>query len=197
MTRTNVILAALVLSGLALLLSIGSPRYVPPSSAAARAAAGEEGSRAKAVRLTVPGSIKHEHEALSVELRGAIGSGGKSGTAATAVEKLLRPHFEKEEQFALPPLSMLRAFVNGEAPANAEDALALTERFRSEYDSMLEEHEAIVAALKELESVATAEGKTAHAEFARKLRDHAQMEEEVLYPTTLLIGEYLKLKLAR
>jgi hypothetical protein len=190
-------MGSLVLFGLALLLLIGSARSVPPGSAVARAAAGEDRSRAAAGRLTVPRSIKHEHEALHVELRDAVGAGGRTGAAATDVEKLLRPHFEKEEQFALPPLSMLRAFVNGEAPANAEDALVLTERFRSEYDKMLEEHEAIVVALKQLESEATAEGKTAHAEFSRKLRHHAQMEEEVLYPTTLLIGEYLKLKLAK
>ena len=32
--------------------------------------------------------------------------------------------------------------------------------------------------------------------FAEKLRLHAQNEEEVLYPASILIGEYLRLKLS-
>jgi hypothetical protein len=198
MARKKIVLAVVPWSAVAVLLVMLSAQYIPNSAAATRAAAaGEDRARGAAVRLTVPASIKHEHEELHVELRDAVAAGGKTGAAAETVEKLLRPHFEKEEQFALPPLSMLRAFVNGEAPANAEDTLAVTERFRREYETMLEEHEAIVAALKELESTATAEGKTAQANFARRLRHHAATEEEVLYPTTLLIGEYLKLRLAR
>ena len=35
------------------------------------------------------------------------------------------------------------------------------------------------------------------AEFADKLILHAQTEEEVSYPTAILIGEYLKLKLGK
>jgi hypothetical protein len=33
--------------------------------------------------------------------------------------------------------------------------------------------------------------------FAEKLMFHAQTEEDVLYPASILIGEYLKLKLSR
>lgn len=62
---------------------------------------------------------------------------------------------------------------------------------------MLEEHKAIVAALKNLIKVAKKEKKMEYAHFAEKLMLHAQMEEEVLYPTAILIGEYLKLKLSR
>jgi hypothetical protein len=60
---------------------------------------------------------------------------------------------------------------------------------------MLEEHEGIVAALRNLADVARRENKPEYAEFAEKLILHAQTEEEVSYPTAILIGEYLKLKL--
>ncbi len=60
---------------------------------------------------------------------------------------------------------------------------------------MLEEHRAIVGALQQLADVAIAEGKPEYAQLAERLKLHAQTEEEVLYPATILVGEYLKLKL--
>jgi hemerythrin superfamily protein len=35
------------------------------------------------------------------------------------------------------------------------------------------------------------------AEFARKLILHAQMEEEVMYPAAILVGEYVRLALQK
>jgi hemerythrin-like domain-containing protein len=60
---------------------------------------------------------------------------------------------------------------------------------------MLEEHKNIVSALKGLSFAATKANKKEIVEFAEKLTRHAQMEEELLYPTAILIGEYLKIKL--
>ena len=150
-----------------------------------------------AVPLEVPASIKREHEELHGELEEAAEAGGKTGEAAVEVSRLLRPHFEKEEQYALPPLAMLRAFDTGEVPANADEALVMTQRLRAEYPRMLEEHRAIVAALERLASAAEKEGKPEQVKFAEKLRRHAETEEEILYPTVVLIGEYLKLHSAK
>jgi hypothetical protein len=41
---------------------------------------------------------------------------------------------------------------------------------------------------------ATAERHPEVAEFAEKLMLHAQTEEEVSYPTAILIGEFIRLK---
>lgn len=60
---------------------------------------------------------------------------------------------------------------------------------------MLAEHKAITAALDHLVKTATAAGKMETARFAEKLKLRTQTEEEVLYPTAILIGEYLKLEL--
>ncbi|HEY3073721.1 MAG TPA: hypothetical protein VGJ74_00980 [Burkholderiales bacterium] len=35
-----------------------------------------------------------------------------------------------------------------------------------------------------------------YVEFAEKLINHARMEEEVLYPAAIVVGEYLRLRLA-
>jgi hypothetical protein len=57
---------------------------------------------------------------------------------------------------------------------------------------MLAEHRDIVAALEALVDAAKAENKPDYVHFAEKLMAHARTEEEVSYPTALLIGRYLK-----
>jgi hypothetical protein len=161
------------------------------------AAASAEARSRSATRLVIPASIEREHKELHARLAAATKAGGKTADAAKKLADLLHPHLAKEEQYALPPLGMLRAFADGEVPANAEEVLALTEKFRAEYPRMLEEHEAIVAALGELLVVARSEGHTETAEFAQELLRHAEHEEEILYPTTVLIGEDVKLMVAK
>lgn len=60
---------------------------------------------------------------------------------------------------------------------------------------MVEEHRAIVAALTQLADTAKAEKRMEYVHFAEKLILHARTEEAVLYPVTIMVGEYVKLKL--
>ena len=64
---------------------------------------------------------------------------------------------------------------------------------KSELPEMLKEHKAIVAALKPLIDASKKENKMEYMHFADKLILHAKNEEEVLYPASILVGEYLKL----
>jgi hypothetical protein len=143
----------------------------------------------------IPTSLKLEHEELHAELVRATKAGGKVGVAAKGVAKVLHDHFVKEEEFALPPIGLLSALARGEVDENMKSVLPMTDRLKAELPEMLEEHKAVVAALKDLIAAAEAENKPEHARFAEKLMLHAQTEEEVLYPTAILVGEYLKLKL--
>jgi hypothetical protein len=72
----------------------------------------------------------------------------------------------------------------------------MTDRLEAELPTMLSEHKQIVAALKRLIEAANAENKPDIVHFAEKLMLHAQTEEEVSYPTALLVGRYVKSKLA-
>src|SRR6188472_3988953 len=89
----------LVVATLLVILPLG--RVNPPGAAAA-------GRVRAAAKLETPSSVQREHRELHDELARAIRAGGKTGEAAGKVEKLLRPHLQKEEQYALPPLGMLR-----------------------------------------------------------------------------------------
>lgn len=144
------------------------------------------------MNFTIPPSIKEEHDELHGELVTATQSGGRTADAAKAVAKLMHPHFVKEEEYALPPLGLLEDLVKGTVVAEMRDVLGMTAKLRAELPAMLDEHRAIVGALKHLSAVATEEKKPEVAEFARRLMHHATMEEQVMYPAALLVGEYLR-----
>jgi hemerythrin superfamily protein len=59
------------------------------------------------------------------------------------------------------------------------------------------EHKAIMIGLERLIAAAKNEDKPAVVDFAERLIDHARMEEEIIYPASVLIGEYLALKLGK
>ncbi|MGA2308978.1 MAG: hemerythrin domain-containing protein [Candidatus Bathyarchaeia archaeon] len=103
----------------------------------------------------------------------------------------------KEEDFALPPLGLLPSLSKGKVTSDMKDILLMTDKLKTDLNQMLKEHEEIMALLEELVTAARKEKKLKYVRFADRLTLHAQTEEEVYYPAAILIGEYLKLKLAR
>ncbi|WP_245451235.1 hemerythrin domain-containing protein [Borborobacter arsenicus] len=142
--------------------------------------------------METPSVLKVEHEELHGELAHAMKSGGRTGEAAKAVAEVMHPHFLKEEEYALPPLGLLRALSTGTIESGMVEALKLTDRLEAELPTMLAEHEKIVAALERLAEAANAEDKPEYARFAERLIAHALTEEAISYPAALLIGRYLK-----
>lgn len=151
--------------------------------------------RNSVMEFVTPRPLKLEHEELHEQLRKATKESGGVGEAAKAVAKLMHPHFVKEEEYALPPLGLLPLLAKGSVSPDMANVLTMTDKLNVELDEMLAEHKSIVAALKVLADAAKRENKMEYVEFADKLILHAQSEEEVAYPTAILIGEYLKLKL--
>ena len=145
----------------------------------------------------LPPVLTMEHEAIREELGRATHAGGKTGEAAWQVTRVLFPHVYREELFAIPPLLLLPRLARGEFTPDMEDILAQTEVMKTELPRMLEEHKAIVSALQKLLQSATAERLIGYARLAQKLILHAQTEEELLYPASILVGEYVKLRLAK
>lgn len=147
------------------------------------------------MEFKTPISLKEEHEELHTMLRKATQLSGKTGEAAKTVAELMHPHFVKEEEYALPPLGLLPLLSSGKLSEEMKQVLSMTDKLKTELPEMLAEHKQIVAALEVLVKHSTAEHHAEVAEFAEKLMLHAQTEEEVSYPTAILIGEYIRLKL--
>ncbi len=139
----------------------------------------------------IPKSIRLEHEELHRILNAATLESGSVGSAAKAVAAILHPHFAKEEEFAMPPLGLLPELSKGHASPEMSGALEMTSRLKNELGQMLKEHKEIVVKLEKLSAAAKRENKLEYVRFVEKLTLHAQNEEEVLYPASILIGEYL------
>jgi hypothetical protein len=163
--------------------------------AAHEAGAGVEASANGLMRI--PAIMVAEHEMLHSELAQLTASGGKTAAAARKVEEALAPHFEEENRYALPPLGLLPALAKGGATEEMRPAIELARHVAENLDRFIEEHREITRGLDELEGAGRAEGKAEALDFAAELRAHAEEEEQVLYPTTILIGRYLEQALGR
>jgi hypothetical protein len=141
--------------------------------------------------------MRIEHEKLHAALARLTKESGRTGEAAKAVARVLEPHFAKENEYALPPLSLLQPLSRGKFEPEMVEVLMLTDKLDADMPSMLSEHKDIEAALKKLRDAATAEKNAAGIQFAEHLAAHAQEEEEFTYPTALLIGRYVKLRAAQ
>ena len=75
--------------------------------------------------------------------------------------------------------------------------LSMADSLRAELPRMLEEHKAIRAAVAKLEAAAMAETSEKARDLARELAAHAVTEEEILYPTALLVGDIIRARLTK
>ena len=147
------------------------------------------------MEFKIPSTIVKEHKDLHAGLHRAIRSGGEIGKAAEDVLEVLHEHFDKEEKYALPSLSLLSSLAQGQVSSDMSKILSLTDRLEKEISSMLEEHKKISSALYNLTEIAKRENRLEHVEFAENLTRHIKTEEELLYPAAILVGKFLKLKL--
>jgi hypothetical protein len=145
--------------------------------------------------MKAPLSLRREHEELHADLARASQVPGRIGEAARAVARILHPHFLREDEYAIPPLGLLARLANGPVTPDMAEVLPLVARLKEELPLMMEEHRAIIGAVRELAVAAESEDDEKFIRFAADLLVHAQLEEEVLYPAAILVGEYVKLKL--
>jgi iron-sulfur cluster repair protein YtfE (RIC family) len=145
--------------------------------------------------LVKPSSLEEEHKETHEKLEKIVSSSGDTANIAKRVQSILQPHFEKEEQLSIPVLGALQSYVNGTLTEEASNqAIQISQQFKQEYSTMLEEHKQIVAALDNLENTAMKENRQDAISFIADLKSHAMNEEQITYPATIVIGELLELK---
>ena len=143
--------------------------------------------------VKTPKSLIMEHEELLKELESGLQDGGKVAEAARRLMEMIRPHFAREEQLVLPPLSLLPALAAGNTTEEMNAVLHLTGQLKTELPLRVTDHQDIGAALKILRDAAKEENRPEMLRFAKRLMIHAQNEEEVLYPASMMVGEWVKL----
>jgi hypothetical protein len=175
------------------LLVIALPKA--PNAFGGPSQAGRAGAQKSAI--TIPQSLQAEHEEIHEALVAATRAPGRVGAAAKELAAVLDPHFECENQIALPPLGLLAPLAAGDTLAGLQEALAMTDALRKQLPRMLEEHKRIRAATERLRTAAREEKASVHEQFAEALATHAQTEEEILYPAAILVGDIIRARMAR
>lgn len=146
------------------------------------------------VELKMPDSLRARHDAFHAEFIKATKDAGKVGDAARTIEKLGATHFPKaKDVFA--PLGLLPRLAEGKVTLEMREAIKVAEKLRASLPQIHGEHRELLAGLKRLGEAAKEERKTDYVRFAESLTLHIQEEEEVLYPTVLLIGDCVKRRL--
>lgn len=142
----------------------------------------------------VPSSIKAEHQYLLDKIYKISLFQDSTGRVAIKLNELMQHHFNEEEDYVLPPLGLLPILSTGKLPEQSKEVIVLTEKLKSQLSHMSAEHQLIKAFMDELILVASKENHPEIIEFEKEIHKHANTEEEILFPTAILIGEYLKLK---
>lgn len=163
-------------------------------SAHAQVQATQPAPRAAAATLAIPGPVEAAHRHLHSRLAAIANAGGRTGAAAVELDRILQPHFRKEEQLALPLLGLLPGLAQGAAPSDLAGALALADKLTAQMPEMLREHQGIAAALGTLRKAALQDGNADAVAFADQLAAHAAEEEQILYPAAQLVGVYLRVR---
>jgi hypothetical protein len=145
----------------------------------------------------IPLAMLLEHAELDASLKAAAREDGDLGAAARAVLELVEPHMKREQALALPPLRLLPRLANREFGGDIAEMVAVTARLRAELPTLRSEHVAIKRALEELWATAWAVGKPEYAFLAQRVNRHIEIDEQVVFPMSLVVGDYLALLRAR
>jgi hypothetical protein len=141
-------------------------------------------------------ALKAKHEELKEEITAASQLDGPVGSAAREVEWLLRPHLLEEEEFGLPALEALRILVHRAKRKELQAMADMTDRLQREMPYIVAQHAVIALAIEGLASAAEQADDEIHVQLARKLAAHMKLEEAVIYPATVLVGDIVKDELA-
>jgi hypothetical protein len=143
----------------------------------------------------IPQSQVLEHQENLERLQALGRRPGQVGAVARRAIVLFRQHNAREQAYILPPLTLLPELADGKVGPDMEWALAMADRVKADRELIFEEHTKIIAVLNDLQLA----GQRAHdreaVEFARSAATDTLNDVELMEPTVILIGDYLRARL--
>lgn len=139
-----------------------------------------------------PKALLHGHENLFENIENIISLGGDIGKTAKLLADISHPHFKKEEEYALPPLGLLLALSKGDWEIEPNAAIEMANKLETELSEMKKEHDIICNILENLKIIAEEESNQKVKQLVNDIKLHIGIEEQVLYPATIFIGDYLR-----
>jgi len=105
---------------------------------------------------------------------------------------LCLPHFEMEEQTIFPVFGLLEDLALHAVRPEMAKILPLISALSARREAMVQHHRLIMDAAAQLLRAARREKNGEFAEFAYNLTIHEKIDHEVIYPTLILIGKYIR-----
>jgi hypothetical protein len=144
----------------------------------------------------IPQSLRVEHDDTLNQLTTLARRPGRVGMEARKALVLYKRHLQREEEFILPPLTLLPQLADGKASADMKWAIAMAERVKAEREQIFQEHTQITDAMNALATAAQKAHDTAALDFAHTAVADSLNDIELLEPMAIIVGEFLKVKLS-
>ena len=143
----------------------------------------------------IPQSLRVEHNDTLNQLTILARRHGPVGDEARKALDLFKKHLQREEEFILPPLTLLPLLADGKISPDMRWAIGMADRVKTEREQIFQEHTRITDAMNALATAAQKAHDAAAFDFARSAVADSLNDIELLEPMTIVIGDYLKMKL--
>jgi hypothetical protein len=143
----------------------------------------------------IPQSLRIEHEDTLNQLTVLSRRSGPVGVEARKALNLFRQHIKREEEYVLPPLTLLPRLADGKATPDMKWAIAMSDRVKADREEIFQEHTQITDAMNALANAARQTHDSAALDFAHTAVADSLNDTELMEPMSVVVGDYLKMKL--
>jgi hypothetical protein len=143
----------------------------------------------------IPQSFKVAHQETLDELTAVGKRRTHTGLIARGAISAVKRHFQREEEYILPPLTLAPAIALGKVTPDMKWAIAMADRIKADRETIFVEHTVITQWMNELAAAAEQAHEADVIAFARGAVADALNDTEVNEPMAIVIGEYLRAKL--
>ena len=158
-------------------------------------AAGPANAQPVAHAGEIPQSLRVEHNDTMEQLAVLARRHGPVGVEAGKATVLFKKHLQREEEYILPPLTLLPLLADGKISPDMKWAIAMADRVRTDREQIFQEHTQITDAMNALAAAAQKAHDTAAYDFARGAAADSLNDIELIEPMTIVVGDYLRAKL--
>ncbi len=143
----------------------------------------------------IPQSLAVEHQDTLDQLTNLGRRHGPVGVAARKALELFKRHMARENEFILPPLTLLPYLADGKVTPDMKWAIAMADRVKAEREQIYQEHTQITDAMNALATAARAARDSEALAFAQSAVADSLNDSEIGEPMAIVIGDYVRLKL--
>jgi len=143
----------------------------------------------------IPQSFKVAHAETLAELTAIGKRRTHTGLIARQAISAVQRHFQREEEYILPPLTLAPAIALGKITPDMKWAIAMADRIKADRETIFVEHTVITEWMNELAAAAERAHEADVTAFARGAVADSLNDTEVNEPMAIVIGDYLRAKL--